>query len=440
MLAAASCGDVGNETATVTITLSGTGSGEFEVSQGTVDCSGTTCTAKVPLQIAVTIVPMPAAGSTFSGWSGGSCDEFLGGCELSVTGDLSLTASFVAKKVALRVARNGGGLTKITSTPAGINCGPDCVGLFDGGTMISLTQTPTMGTTFMGWSGPCSGGGECTFTITEDVTVTAMSQCDHGMQTFDFTGTVQTFTLPMCVSALTVDAFGAQGGHGVIPSPTVGGKGAEIKGTFAVSGGPVYNIIVGGLGASIDNGTGGGGGGSFVYLNDTANAPLIAAGGGGGGSSNGGGCVAGPGSATITPTNSTAGAANAPGGVNGGGGQGGAAGSVAGTGGGGAGWFNAGTSGASTSPGFGGQPPRAGAAGAPPGTGGVAGGYGGGGSSAGTSGSSGGGGGYNGGGGGNGWNGSAWGCGGGGGSFNNGSDQLNTAGVRDGNGQVIFTW
>ena len=34
------------------------------------------------------------------------------------------------------------------------------------------------------------------------------------LQTFNFTGSMQTFTVPNCVSTVTVDARGAQGGTG----------------------------------------------------------------------------------------------------------------------------------------------------------------------------------------------------------------------------------
>ena len=38
----------------------------------------------------------------------------------------------------------------------------------------------------------------------------------HGQQTFDFTGTEQTFVVPDGVTQVTVDAWGAQGGVQVI--------------------------------------------------------------------------------------------------------------------------------------------------------------------------------------------------------------------------------
>ena len=253
-----------------------------------------------------------------------------------------------------------------------------------------------------------------------------------GSKTFAYTGSIQTFTVGCGVTSLTIDAAGAQGGSQTYSSATVGALGADIKGTFTVTPGQVLTILVGGRGETPSNSLdGGGGGGSFVWNPSNTTAPLIAAGGGGGSGSCGTG-TPGVGSATL-----------------GGSGSGGTCGSVNngnGTGGGGAGWLSAGA-GASSSGGCGAaagaQTPLAGGAGGAPvnsdpwinGTGG----YGGGGGGGGNCGGGGGGGGYTGGDGGS--NAILGGVQGQGGlSYNAGTSQTNTAGVRSGDGQVVFTW
>ena len=45
-----------------------------------------------------------------------------------------------------------------TVTGPGINCGSDCAESYASGTVVSLTATPSAGTTFTGWSGACTGG------------------------------------------------------------------------------------------------------------------------------------------------------------------------------------------------------------------------------------------------------------------------------------------
>ena len=268
------------------------------------------------------------------------------------------------------------------------------------------------------------------------------------METFSFTGTTDSFVVPAGVTSITIESQGAQGGFN-------GGLGASISGTFAVTPGETFNLMVGGEGGSRTNngGVGGGGGGSFVW-NTSGPTLLIAAGGGGGGAGNGN-SVPGPGSATNVPTDSTNGSGNGTGGAGGNGGAGGAlvaAATCEAGAGGGAGWFSNGADGASPNAPLsgGGVNPLAGGAGGnegpnctfPP-TGSAVGGFGGGGGGGGVSGAGGGGGGYNGGGGGNSWAGSippGWGAGGGGGSFNAGTSPTNTGGVRAGDGQIVISY
>lgn len=81
--------------------------------------------------------------------------------------------------------------------------------------------------------------------------------------TFNFTGAVQTWTVPPCVTSINVTLAGAEGGG------TVGGNGAIVTGTLAVTPGQVLNIYVGGSGNCPQAGWNGGGGGQNA--NTTAN-------------------------------------------------------------------------------------------------------------------------------------------------------------------------
>ncbi|MBI4690100.1 MAG: hypothetical protein HY754_07510 [Nitrospirae bacterium] len=75
----------------------------------------------------------------------------------------------------LTVSNSGTGTGKITSSPAGIDCGTDCSENYNHGTSVTLTATPETSSTFSGWSGGgCSGTGTtCTITMDSDKTVTA---------------------------------------------------------------------------------------------------------------------------------------------------------------------------------------------------------------------------------------------------------------------------
>ena len=106
---------------------------------------------------------------------------------------------------------------------------------------------------------------------------------------------IQFWTVPY-TGNYVIEAFGASGANGTcatkkIPNPgcnpgwNLGGRGARIQGTFAISANTRLKILVGqqalllnGLSNEIH---GGGGGGTFVTLID--NKPLVVAGGGGGG-------------------------------------------------------------------------------------------------------------------------------------------------------------
>ena len=239
-----------------------------------------------------------------------------------------------------------------------------------------------------------------------------------GADTFYYTGSLQYYTVPVGVTTLTIDAYGAEGGYNT--TGYAGGLGARSKGDITVTAGQVIDILVGQRGADGSCGTGGGGG-SFVVR---SGSPLIIAGGGGGGfyCSALGGVTGGPGLTTNNGGNgiSTPGRSPAAGGTAGSGG-------TAYYGGGGGGFLSAGFS--SVTVGAGG--------GVYPGAGGtIGGGYGGGGGYyVGCCGASGGGGGYSGGSSGT----SDGAAGGGGGSYNVGTSQVLTAGVRAGNGMVIVS-
>ena len=60
----------------------------------------------------------------------------------------------------LTVSKTGTGTGTVSSTPAGISCGADCQSVYDEGTAIQLTATPSAGSSFGGWSGhsDCSDG------------------------------------------------------------------------------------------------------------------------------------------------------------------------------------------------------------------------------------------------------------------------------------------
>jgi hypothetical protein len=66
-----------------------------------------------------------------------------------------------------------------------------------------------------------------------------------GAQSFVYTGVVESFTVPECVAAITVDAYGAQGGNGTYYN---GGLGGRVQATISVVPSTSLSIRVGGAG------------------------------------------------------------------------------------------------------------------------------------------------------------------------------------------------
>ncbi len=67
---------------------------------------------------------------------------------------------------------------------------------------------------------------------------------------YSYTGSQQSFTVPVGAVTMTIDMYGARGGGG----NTYGGKGARVQAVLNVVGGTTYNYNIGGKGADSMNG------------------------------------------------------------------------------------------------------------------------------------------------------------------------------------------
>ncbi len=102
-----------------------------------------------------------------------------------------------------------------------------------------------------------------------------------GLLSFEYTGGTETWTATES-GTYRLTAFGAQGGHGTIDNQSyVGGRGAQISGSFDLLAGDTFWIVVGGVGSSFASQYNGGGGGGSFFISETDEL-LLAAGGGGG--------------------------------------------------------------------------------------------------------------------------------------------------------------
>ena len=80
----------GTTSVTLTVTLTGAGAGTITSTPAGLTCQGKTCTGSFPSGTAVTLVPAPAAGSSFVAWSGG-CDGSTT-CAPVMNGNVQVTA------------------------------------------------------------------------------------------------------------------------------------------------------------------------------------------------------------------------------------------------------------------------------------------------------------------------------------------------------------
>ncbi len=147
----------------LSVSKAGTGAGTVTSTPAGIDC-GATCAASYETGTTVTLSAAPDATSTFAGWSGAGCSG-TGSCVVTVDAARSVTATFTRITYPLSVGRAGTGGGRVTSSPAGIDCGAACVASYDAGTAVVLTAVPDATSTFAGWSGACTGTGACTVTM-----------------------------------------------------------------------------------------------------------------------------------------------------------------------------------------------------------------------------------------------------------------------------------
>src|SRR5438132_4101029 len=122
-----------------------------------------------------------------------------------------------SNRLTVSLAGSGNGI--VTSSPAGVNCGDNCVASFGSGATVQLTAGPSQSSTFAGWSGACSGTGSCQVAMSSAQSVTA---------TFNLIG-------------VTLSVIDAGTGTGIVTSSPSGiGCGTTCSASF--SGGTVVQL------------------------------------------------------------------------------------------------------------------------------------------------------------------------------------------------------
>ena len=162
--------------AIVVATVSTTGPGAVSISTTTDDCRGT-CRISLLAGQKLTLTADPDPQSYLGGWSG-ACVGTAVRCELVVSDTVAVAAAFQAGEPPrprlnrLDVLVSGSGT--VGSAPAGvINCGTVCSAQLSSTASVTLQAVRGAGATFVGWSGACTGTGDCVVSMAAPQTVTA---------------------------------------------------------------------------------------------------------------------------------------------------------------------------------------------------------------------------------------------------------------------------
>lgn len=141
--------------ASLTVIFNGEGSGSVNLDPPDVTCDDT-CSQDYTDGTLVTLTALPDEGSTFAGWDGGGCDS-TDTCTVTLSRHRTVTAHFV-RLFPLAITLGGTQDGRVTSDPAGIDCGTDCEAIYESDTRVTLTATPGPTSSFESWNGRgCSG-------------------------------------------------------------------------------------------------------------------------------------------------------------------------------------------------------------------------------------------------------------------------------------------
>ena len=242
-----------------TIFLGGNGGYSLNIStagSGSGTVSGSNCFAGTyPSGTTGNCTATPAAGSTFTGWSGGTCTGTVNPCLWSLTSDITITANFstVVPTFPLTVTDTGSGSGTVTDNSQiictetnGSITVPSCSGSYASGNGVTLYATPSAGSAFLGWGGACANSGTsptCTVTMSAATSVSA-SFGPSNVAVPNVVGSTQVAaTTAITTSTLVVGTVTTQYSD-TVPSGTVISE-SPTSGTM-VSGGTPVNLVVSG--------------------------------------------------------------------------------------------------------------------------------------------------------------------------------------------------
>jgi len=136
------------------------------------------------------LAPGDGSGSVATGQIIGSGSHtYTMSCSSAGSSDsdsVTINVSAPAVPLSLEIKKTGQGTVKTESNPVqtDISCGAICTVSYEQGTTVVLTATPDSGRIFTGWSGNCSGKGNCNLIMDGAKTVTANFVIDPNFKEF----------------------------------------------------------------------------------------------------------------------------------------------------------------------------------------------------------------------------------------------------------------
>jgi hypothetical protein len=144
------------------LTKMGSGTGAVSSSPPGVDCPPD-CQGLdrlFPMGSEITLSARAQSGSKFDGWSGVCAAD---PCVVKMDGHKGVIARFSTMLRKLSLTKTGTGSGAVSSSPPGINCPVNCLGMeqfFPDGTEITLSAVAQSSSKFDGWSGSCTAASD----------------------------------------------------------------------------------------------------------------------------------------------------------------------------------------------------------------------------------------------------------------------------------------
>ena len=176
-----------------------------------------------------------ARGGVSNGCSGGGGGRIAIYCDTMTLPNANITATggkgnpggsvgsivLATHSMPLSITKTGAGSGLVTSTPAGIRCGATCTYPFSINSSVTLSAVASPGSTFSGWSGICTGSGDCAVTLDTaqellagfdeipmaTVTVTLAGEGDGAVNSFPNDPVVGIACTPKCSSTQPVGSL-----------------------------------------------------------------------------------------------------------------------------------------------------------------------------------------------------------------------------------------